>query len=234
VSVPVDALLRIARYHREHERFYATEGFEQAAELRRDAGALRALADRWLAAEPNGDESGRYSAAELRAAGCEDLNDPAALATAGILFMEGEDEPAEIAGLKARLARLRDGYTETGRWLEEKMDAAWRREAFLLTPEYADAAYARHAALTRTTLSAAKLVVAGRLVGAAHAALAPREHSPANVRADPEAAGRLLRTTAWLIDAAAALIGEQAGELGLSDPAWTAYIEELTARSTGV
>jgi hypothetical protein len=230
-SATLDDLLRIARYHRQHERYYVIEGFERAAELRRAASALRALADRWMDGDASGDASGRYSSPQLQAAGCEDLNDPAALATAGILFMEGESEPAEIARLKAKLAGLRDTYMETGRWLEEKMDAGWQREAALLNPEYADVAYARHMVLMRTTLSAAKMRVASRLIGAAHAALAPREHKPAQVRADPESAGRLLRTTAWLIDAAAALIAEQAGDLGASDPGWTAYIEDLTGRA---
>jgi hypothetical protein len=220
-------LLQIARHHREHERYYATEGLEQAAGLRRAAGAVRALADRWLAGVASAAGDARYDDPQLRAAGCEDLNDPAALATAGILFMEGEGEPAEIARLKVALAAQRDRCVSTGRWLDEKMQAAWQREARLLTAEYADAAYARHMALMRTTLCASKLVVAGRLLGAAHAALAPREHAPAEVRADPQGAGRLLRTTAWLMDAAAGLIAEQAVGLGASDPAWTRYIEDL-------
>jgi hypothetical protein len=222
-------LLQIARHHRDHERYYAMEGLEQAAAIRRDAGALRALADRWLAGQaPDGGDA-RYDDPQLKAAGCEDLNDPAALATAGILFMEGEGEPAEIAALKVKLAAERDRCLGTGSWLEDKMQAAWQREAALLTAEHADAAYARHMTLMRTTLTASKLVVAGRLLGAAHAALAPRDHRPAGVRADLHGAGRLLRATAWLMDAAAGLIAEQAADLGASDPAWTSYIEDLAA-----
>jgi hypothetical protein len=53
----------------------------------------------------------------------------------------------------------------------------------LLRPQYADVAYERHIVLMRTTLSASKLIVAGRLIG------------------------------------------------GASDPAWTAYIEDLTRAS---
>jgi hypothetical protein len=231
--VTTDDLLRIARYHREHERYYAIEGFEQAAALRRDASALRALADRWIATDAAGDASERYADPQLQAAGCEDLNDPAALATTGVLFMEGESEPAEIAALKRKLAGLRDRYGNAGRWLADKMDAAWRREAALLNRDHADIAYARHMALTRTTLAAAKMAVAGRLIGAAHAALAPQEHTPANVRSDPRGTGRVLRTIAWMLDAAAALIAEQAADVGSSDPHWTEYIDGLTSRSTG-
>jgi hypothetical protein len=223
-------LLQIARHHREHERYYAMAGLEQAAGLRRDAGALRALADRWLNGEASDGTEARYDEPQLKAAGCDDLNDPAAVATAGILFMEGEGEPAEISSLKVKLAAQRDRCLNSGRWLGEKMEAAWQREAVLLTADYADAAYARHMALTRTTLTASKLVIAGRLIGAAHAALAPHDHGPAEVRADPRGAGRLLRATAWLIDAAAGLIAEQAADLGASDPAWTTYIEDLAAR----
>ena len=46
----IDNLLRVARAHRQHERFHAMEGLEGAAALRRDANALRALADCWLEA----------------------------------------------------------------------------------------------------------------------------------------------------------------------------------------
>jgi hypothetical protein len=224
-------LLQIARHHREHERYYATEGLEQAAALRRDAGALRALAERWLAGKATDGTDARYDDPQLQAAGCDDLNDPAAVATAGILFMEGEGEPSEIARVKAKLATHRDRCLRTGRWLDEKMQAAWQREAALVTAEYADAAYARHKALMRTTLTASKLVVAGRLIGAAHAALAPRDHTPAQLRADPQGEGRLLRAAAWLMDAAASLIAEQAAELGASDPDWTTYIEDLAGGS---
>lgn len=233
-NTTLQQLLKIARFHREHERFYATKGLEDASSLRRDASALMALADRWAAGGARQSETAEtYRDPGLQAAGCEDLNDSAALAMAGILFMEGEQEPAEISRLKRKFSEIGESLTASSRWLEAKMDAGWRREAQLLNTEFAEAAYPRHIALAHTTLSAAKMDVAGRLVRAAHDALAAYDYRPQAVRADPPAVGRLLRSAAWLLDAAAAVLAEQAADLAKSDPHWTAYIKDLEARLDG-
>lgn len=231
MSVDIEGLLKIAEYHREHERFYATHGLDQASALRRDAGALRALADRWIEGEARA-PAGDFNDPRLQAAGCEDLNAEAALATTGILFMEGESEPAEIVQMRARLQALGEGYARSARWLAEKMDAGWKRESVLLTPEFADVAYQRHMALARTTMHGEQLGVAARLIGAAHAALSAQKHDPATIRADAPAAGRVLRVAAWLLDSAAEIVALGAAELSRSDPDWTAYIEGMRSRLT--
>jgi hypothetical protein len=222
-------LLQVARAHRRHERFYAMEGLEAAAALRRDANALRALADRWLEA-PTG-PAGAIDDPRFGAAGCPDLNADAATASAGILFMEGENEPAEIALLKRKLSAFAARHAEISRWLLEMMEHAWDREAILLKPGTAAVGFRRHLTVTRTALTAGKLGVAGRLVGAAHTALSAQDFRPAAIRADRNAAAEIARTAAWLLDTATAVLGEQASQLGYSDADWTAYIEELEGLS---
>jgi hypothetical protein len=225
----LESELEIARYHREHERFHATRAYEQATEIRRHAGALKHLADRWLQTEAESPERS-YDDPRLRAAGCSDLNDPAALATGGILFMEGESEPAELTEMKARLDDLATRLAEYSSWLAEKMDAAWSRESVLLTPALADLAYPRHLVLMRTTTHGHQTGVAARLVRAAVTALGSRSYEPANVRADTRGNSRVMRSAAWLLDAAGAMLAEQAAELSLSDPDWAEFIERAEVR----
>jgi hypothetical protein len=72
-------------------------------------------------------------------AGATDLNDDRATETLGILFMEGQGEPAEITRLKADLSVLAEAYRSTGQWLTSAMEAGWSvAEALLGYPELAD------------------------------------------------------------------------------------------------
>jgi hypothetical protein len=221
----IDNLLRVARAHRQHERFYAMQGLEAAAALRRDANALKALAEHWLEAPT--DAAPAIDDPRFRAAGSPDLNADAATAGAGILFMEGENEPTELTALKRTLAGVATEHAATSTWLLDMVDRAWDREAILLKPGTASAAFRRHLTVTRTALTAGKLGVAGRLVAAAHAALSAQDFRPAAIRADRRGAAEIVRTAAWLLDAATAVLAEQASQLGYSDADWTAYIEEL-------
>lgn len=228
---PLDKLLGIAEYHREHERFYASEGLRQALALRQGAEALKRLADRWLDREAG--EGRAESDATFQVMGSPDLNDWAAIATSGILFMEGEGEPAEIDRLRERLRGQAAEYERYARWLGEKMEAAWPREAALLTPDMIDLAYSRHMVLLRTTLHGEKVAVAGRLLAAAERALSAGRFDPATIRSRRQEMANLIYTAGLMLDAAAALLAEQASELALADPDWTRYIEGLRARLEG-
>lgn len=128
---------------------------------------------------------------------------------AAVLRSAGGDEPPprEPAAVRARLEATADRLERASRWLAEKMEAGWRRESVLLTPEFADVAFQRHMALTRTTLRCGKRAVAARLLRAGAAAGDPR-----------------------LLDAAAALLATGAAELSRSDPDWTTYTEALNGR----
>ena len=85
----LDAMLNLTRVHREHEEFYSSAPRERAVTLQRHARTLHALADRWSTVTPS------TQPPLSPFAGADDLNDPAALQLEGVLFMEGEGEPAE-------------------------------------------------------------------------------------------------------------------------------------------
>jgi hypothetical protein len=62
-----------------------------ALSLQRTARTLTALAERWASVEP------AAKPAPSPYAGTPDLNDERAIEAGGVLFMEGEGEPAEIS-----------------------------------------------------------------------------------------------------------------------------------------
>ncbi|HZE37357.1 MAG TPA: hypothetical protein VE172_00945 [Stackebrandtia sp.] len=223
----LEDLREVARVHREHERYHSMLKLEQAAALRRDSNALKVLSDRVGRAENS--TAPRVTAP---AAGCADLTDLAAVATTGVLFMEGEDAPAELTAMRRRLDDTAGEYARLSSWLGHKMDGAWKRLHLLLTPELADTAHARFQALGRTTAAADAYGLAARYLGAAVKTLDNQDLAPAGVRADPVAAATMLRTASWLIDTAAATVAEAAARLSLSDPDWTQFIAEISERIT--
>src|SRR5690349_15884324 len=95
---PLLAIVRnLAEYHREHEKYYSEIPLADAVSLQRTSRTLMALAERWSTALPV------ESAVPSPFAGAPDLNDERAIETRGVLFMEGEGEPAEIARIKREL-----------------------------------------------------------------------------------------------------------------------------------
>ncbi|MEX0730567.1 MAG: hypothetical protein WED00_09380 [Aquisalimonadaceae bacterium] len=226
------SMLNICRFHRQHERFHTTESMQVAVELRRHSNALKLLADRWLATAAENEGGGKQDYADplFQAAGCYDLNDMAGITTTGILFMEGESEPREIRMMQARFKELAEYYRGTGKWLDEKMDAGWERESVLLNVEFADISYQRHFALINTTMTGHAYNTAGRIIGAAHQNLSSVEFLPKKIRKDLRGTAQLMRTTAWLIDEAAAILAKRAAENGLVDRYWTDVIAGLEKR----
>ena len=95
------AMSNLTHFHREHEKFYASTPREEAVRLQRHARSLQALADKWSTTAPL--HPSPFSPFE----GTFDLNAFAATQLDGVLFMEGEGEPAEISHLKRELHRDR-------------------------------------------------------------------------------------------------------------------------------
>lgn len=78
-------------------------------------------------------------------AGAPDLNDERAIETSGVLFMEGEGEPAEITRIKAELQAMAASSEQSGTWLAAAMAASWAMaEALLSYPQLADLLAERH------------------------------------------------------------------------------------------
>jgi hypothetical protein len=218
----------IATYHREHERYYTWQKMEMAADVSREANRLKVVADVWLT-DGGGAPSDAtdFSDPRYQAAGCDDLNARSAIAGIGVLFMEGQGEPAEIRALKAKLRGLSFGLTSAGQWLGEKMDAAWEREAVLLTPELIDAAVPRFQTILTNWRGARDTLLVGKLFALAVDCLDRIDYTPAAIRRDRKTAGRFLRTAGWTLDLAARLLATSGAELAENDQRWTDYRDVL-------
>jgi hypothetical protein len=226
----LEAMRNIATYHREHERYYTMSQLEAAADLAREANRLKIVADAWLGgAGATGPTAGGvdHSDPRFQAAGCRDLNALPAIAAIGVLFMEGEREPAEIRVLKGKLMGIAMGLEGAGRWLAEKMDAAWKRESVLLTPGLVDAAWPRFQTIVTDWRGAREMELVGKLLGVAVECLEKIDFSPPAVRARREHSGKMLRTAGWVLDLAARLLARSAANLGENDEAWTRYLAVL-------
>ena len=122
----LEAMMNLTKFHREHEKFYASSPREFAVTLQRHARTLHALADQWSTTE-----------ASTRAVlspyeGAEDLNSPAALQLDGVLFLEGEGRPAEISHLIRDLRNAAEDQKATGEWLAKAMESSWAVAAALI------------------------------------------------------------------------------------------------------
>ena len=59
--------------------------------------------------------------------GSGDLNEAATIQHTGVLFMEGEEEPAEIAALKRDLKTMAASFEHSGEWLADNVARALRQ-----------------------------------------------------------------------------------------------------------
>ncbi|MGH7390368.1 MAG: hypothetical protein ACREM3_13060 [Candidatus Rokuibacteriota bacterium] len=231
----LDVLRNIAAYHREHERFHSANQIAIAADLAREANKLKVVADVWLRGDAARPTPGvDFSDPRYQAAGCDDLNALPTVAGIGILFMEGGGEPAEIRGLRARLRGMSFGMQAGGQWLAEKMDAAWEREAVLLTPELIDAAWPRFRTVCTNWRGSRDMMLAGKLLALVDDCLGKIDFTPAAIRADRRTAGRFLRAAGWMLDEAARLLARNGADLGENDLRWTEYLGVIErARAAG-
>jgi hypothetical protein len=225
----------LARYHREHEKFYARAPLEEAASLQRNSAALRALAERWSTVDPSRPE------AASPFSGAEDLNDVRAIELAGILFMEGEGEPAEIARIKGELRSASEDNAQAGEWLGNAMEASWgAAQALLRFPELADLVAERHRIISNDWQAASLMGILARNLERALAILEALDFWPAAVRADldgPKAFPALLHSACDLIDHASDLAAQSAALVHGNERRWRIFrerVEELASeRATG-
>jgi hypothetical protein len=181
----LEAIGNLARFHREHEKFYSQAPLRQAGEVQAVSRALKSLAGRWSEVEPS-----EHPAANPFA-GAEDLNAPGLVAESGILFMEGEAEPAEIKRIKRDLETLAADSEETGAWLSQAMEQAWEIAGALASyPALADLLGERHRIIANDWQSAGMLALVARLLRRALDLLGRVEFSPEALRADLAGARR--------------------------------------------
>ena len=212
------AILNLAAFHRDHEKFYASAPREQAVELQRHARTLLALADRWSTVTPDHPEP--FSPFE----GTEDLNDKTALQLDGVLFMEGEGEPAEISRLGRDLRETASDLLAAGDWLSNAMTASWDVATALLgIPELADLLGERHRIIANDWQAAHMSTLSGRVLLRAGQILDEVDFAPAALRADlanARIAPQRLYSAAELIAHAADLLSESAGLVHDNERRW--------------
>jgi len=220
-----DAMNNIATYHREHERFYTVYKLEQAVELAQDSNRLKILADVWLSDEVKAPNYGStdFNDPAFKPAGCDDLNAISSIASIGILFMEGQGEPAEIRVLKAKLAARSAGSIQSGQWLADMMVAAWSRESVLIADDTVDAVLPRYQAIATNWTGANETIVIGRLLALANEYLGKIDFKPAAIRANRKLYGNHLLTAARILEMAMRLQAKSGVDLSGNDACWTEY-----------
>jgi hypothetical protein len=215
----------LAEHHREHEKYYSESPLHDAVTLQRWSRTLKALAERWT----------RVPATDSHLpnpyAGARDLNDPRAIETSGVLFMESGEPPAEIARLKGELATMAESAEQTGTWLVAAMQATWATAERLLDfPELADLLGERHSIIASTWQNASMLVIQAHQLRRAIAILDRVDFATPALRADlagDRLAPRYLFSAAELIDAVADNAARGAAVVHGNERKWRVFRERL-------
>ena len=220
----IASALNLSRFHREHEKYYSAAPLEDALGLQRTARALMALAERWSRAEAGG------PSAASPFAGAEDINDERAIETAGILFMEGEGEPAEIARIRRDLRAAAASHEGGSAWLAAAMEQSWAVAAQLTRyPQFADLLGERHRVIANDWQSAQLQRLIGRLLARAADILDAIDFRPATLREDLRTPARYLFSAAELINHAVDLTTQSATLVHDNERRWRVFRERAEA-----
>jgi hypothetical protein len=228
----LEAIENLSRFHREHEKFYSQAPLQSAREVEASSRALKALADHWSRTDPSDHP------APNPMAGAEDLNPPGLAGESGILFMEGEDEPAEVAQLKREMGEKAAGCERTGEWLSTAMEQAWEIAGALVRfDDLIDLLGERHRIVANDWQAADMNALCSRYLRRSLDVLAEVDFSPAAVRQDLAArrrSPRYLYTASELLDAAADLFARSATLVHENERRWRVFGERVRElRATG-
>ncbi len=175
----LETVLNLSAYHHEHEKYYGHQPLEEALRLHGYSRTLKTLAARWERAVPSTDRPASPFA------GADDLNEFSAIQSDGVLFMEGEGEPAEITRLKQDLAATADSAEQTGTWLAEAMAASWEiAKALNDYPELADLLAERHQIIAHDWQNATTNSLIARVLRRTLDILDKVDFRPSSIRAD--------------------------------------------------
>ena len=176
---PIDAMLNLSKFHREHEKFYAKSPLQEAVRLQEASVILKTLADRWSHVQPATSSKGDPYR------GCENLNGKGDIAHSGVHFLESEGEPNELAQLRHELKRRGDDFAEGGAWLVQGMEHSWEEGKGLVpNPALADVLGERHRIITNDQHAAHLIVLSAREIRRALEILDHPDLSSAGVRKD--------------------------------------------------
>jgi hypothetical protein len=221
----LQAILNLSRFHREHEKFYASAPREFAVTLQRHARTLQALADKWsIAAAPTTAPFSPYE-------GAEDLNTPAAIQLDGVLFMEGEGRPTEISHLIRDLRTAAHDQRETSEWLGTAMRASWDMATTLVGIDgLADMLGERHRIIANDWQAAQLNDLMSHLLDRAADILDRVDFTPSALRADLARARvsiGLLYSAAEIISHASDLCSDSAGLVHDNERRWRTFHQRV-------
>ncbi len=226
----LEAIGNLSRFHHEHEKFYSQAPLRTATDIQASSRALKALAARWSEVEP------ADHPAPSPFAGAEDLNAPGLVAESGVLFMEGEGEPAEITRIKRDLETVAADMEETGNWLAQAMGQSWQVAGALVQyPALADLLGERHRIIANDWLAANMQSLIARLLRRALDLLGTIEFSPEALRADLAGDRRnasYLYSASELLDRAADLAAESATLVHDNERRWRVFSERVRSISS--
>ena len=176
----------------------------------------------------------RQSVQSLRR--CRRPQRPAATQLDGVLFMEGEGEPAEIAHLKRDLRSVAEDSIAAGEWLTAAMESSWAVAAVLLDIEdLADLLGERHRIITNNWQGASMVCVAGQILVRAAEVLDRIDFAPAALRSDlaqRRTSAARTHSAAEMIDHAADLLSDFAGVVHDNERRWRVFrsrIEDIVS-----
>jgi len=222
----LEAMLNLTKFHREHEKFYASAPRELAVTLQRHSRSLQALADQWSTAEP----STRSVLSPYE--GAEDLNSPTALQLDGVLFMEGEGRPTEITHLIRDLRSFSDDQSGTAEWLTHAMESSWDVAAALIHIDaLADMLGERHRIIANDWQAATMNTVMSHLLDRVADILERVDFTPQALRADlagQKVSVGLLYSAAELTSHAADLSSESAGLVHQNERRWRTFRQRVS------
>ena len=217
----LEAIENLSRFHREHEKFYSQAPLQSARELQAASRALQALADRWAEAEPSERPTPNPYA------GADDINAPGLVAESGILFMEGEGEPAEIAQIKEEIEARAAGAEQTGEWLGQAMEQSWGIAGALVQfDDLIDLLGERHRIIAADWQAASMNALIARYLRRALEVLGQVDFTPAAIREDmagPRRSPPYLYTAGELLDAAADLYARSATLVHENERRWRIF-----------
>ena len=222
----LDVIGNLSRFHREHELFYSQAPLRAAVDLQASSRALKALAARWRVVEPE------QHPLPVPFAGTEDLNAPGLVSESGILFMEGEGEPAEIGRLKQDAEAIAAGCEQTGAWLSQAMEQAWQIAGGLVPfADLVDLLGERHRIISNDWRAAGMNAMAARTIRRALDLLGEVDFSPAALREDlsgPRRNPGYLLAGSELLDHAADLLTESAALVHGNERRWRVFGERVS------
>jgi hypothetical protein len=159
--------------------------------------------------------------------GADDLNSLVATQLDGVLFMEGEGEPGEIAALQRELRTIGADSAAAGAWLSTAMESAWACATQVLDiDELADLLGERHRIIANDWQGSSVLTLVGHMLGRAADLLDHVDFSPGAVRADLRGARTTvgsLHSSAEIVDRAADLLCDFGGLVHDNERRWRVF-----------